>query len=116
MFMKAVQKIEEIQVTQDYEHDIALGGEDATKDFSADAVEYALKSMGLSAAEMQDALVVSPTESVAIEAMAEMLSNLGGMRSTLCNDNSSRMRFLCGSAEGILGEDLVKVMQNALLR
>ena len=82
-------------------------------------MEYSLRSLGLSAEEMRDALggggrQLLPTESVAIEAMAEMMTNLGGMRSRLCKENSSSMRLLCGSDKGVLGEDLVKVIRNAL--
>ena len=81
-------------------------------------MEYSLRSLGLSAEEMRDALgggrQLLPTESVAIEAMAEMMTNLGGMRSRLCKENSSSMRLLCGSDKGMLGEDLVKLIGNAL--
>ena len=81
-------------------------------------MEHSLRSLGLSAEDMRDALggarQLLPTESVAIEAMAEMMTNLGGMRSKLCKENYSREMFLCGSDEGVLGEDLVKTVRNAL--
>ena len=88
------------QVIRDYEDDIAVGDDDgdipahsSDNDFFGDEVEYSLRSLGLSAEEMRDALgggrQLLPTESVAIEAMAEMMTNLGGMRSRVCKENSS---------------------------
>ena len=91
----------------------------AHNEYFADEVEHSLSSLGVSAAEMRDALgahrqLLLPTEAVAVEAMAEMMNNFGGMRSRLCHEVSSREMFLCGLDEGILGEDHVKTVKNAM--
>ena len=103
---------------REYEEDIVIDGDDGDT-FFADEVEYSLRSLGISAAEMRHVLLSAPTtESAAVEAMAEMMSNLGAMRSSrLCEGKPSRMMLLCGGqGEGVLGEDPAKVIRNALGR
>ena len=68
---------------------------------------------------MRHVLLSAPatTESAAVEAMAEMMSNLGAMRSSwFCEGKPSGMTLLCGQGEGVLGEDPAKVIRNALGR
>ena len=113
---KFVSGRKQFQVIPNYEDDIVVGDVEtpAHNDYFADEVEHSLSSLGVSAAEMRDALPLLPTESVAVEAMAEMMNNFGGMRSRLCHEVSSREMFLCGLDEGILGEDHVKTVKNAM--
>ena len=106
---------------REYEDDIVIDGEDgdtSADDFFTDEVEYSLRSLGISAAEMRHVLLSAPiSESEAVEAMAEMMINLGAVRtSRLCEEKSSRMMLLCGQGKGVLGEDPAKVIRNALGR
>ena len=107
---------------REYEDDIVIDGDEgdsSADDFFADEVEYSLRSLGVSAAEMRHVLLSAPatTESAAVEAMAEMMSNLGAMRSSwFCEGKPSGMTLLCGQGEGVLGEEPAKVLRNALGR
>ena len=103
---------------REYEDDIVLNGDTSADDFFADEVEYSVRSLGVSAAEMRHVLLSAPTtESAAVEAMAEMMINLGAVRSSRsCEEKSSRMVLLCGQGEGVLGDDPARVIRNALGR
>ena len=106
---------------REYEDDIVIDGDEgdsSADDFFADEVEYSLRSLGVSAAEMRHVLLSAPaTESAAVEAMAEMMSNLGAMRSSwFCEGKPSGMTLLCGQGEGVLGEEPAKVIRDALGR
>ena len=106
---------------REYEDDIVIDsneGNSSADDFFSDEVEYSLRSLGVSAAEMRHVLPSAPaTESAAVEAMAEMMSNLGAMRSSwFCEGKPSGMTLLCGQGEGVLGEEPAKVIRDALGR
>ena len=107
---------------REYEDDIVIDGDEgdsSADDFFADEVEYSLRSLGVSAAEMRHVLLSAPatTESAAVEAMAEMMSNLGAMRSSwFCEGKPSGMTLLCGQGEAVLGEEPAKVIRDALGR
>ena len=63
-----------IQVIREYEDDIVIDGDEgdsSADDFFADEVEYSLRSLGVSAAEMRHVLLSAPatTESSCAEVM-----------------------------------------------
>ena len=108
---------------REYEDDIVIDGDEgdsSADDFFADEAEYSLRSLGVSAAEMRHVLLSAPapaTEWAAVEAMAEMMSNLGAMRSSwFCEGKPSGMTLLCGQGGGVLGEEPAKVIRGALGR
>ena len=80
------------QVVQEYEDDIVVGDDVETQttvgdDYLAGDVEYFLRSLGLSAANMRESFGVRqlPTESVAVDALGQMMANFETAKSGLCD-------------------------------